>query len=84
MHLMNSMCNSQLISNNERKGRSQIKRTLQDTCLVYSHHRTTSITQTDFQYNHNGSQLAVADSDGYVFIYQRQTDNFVRTAAFKA
>lgn len=33
---------------------------------------TKQITQTDFQYNHNGNKLAVSDSEGYIFIYERQ------------
>ena len=34
-------------------------------------HSNPTIIQTDYQYNHNATKLAVADSDGYVYIYHR-------------
>lgn len=46
--------------------------------------RHLSFIQTDYQYNHNGTQLAVCDSNGYVNIYQRQNTNFVLAHKFQA
>jgi len=39
--------------------------------------------QTDFQYNHNGNKLAVSDSEGHIFIYERQNEGFIKTATFR-
>ena len=38
------------------------------------------IIQTDFAYNHNANKIAIADSEGNVFIYQRHTDTFNKIA----
>ena len=38
------------------------------------------LIKTDFAYNHNGLYLAVSDSDGNVFIYNKNGDNYTKTA----
>ena len=43
-----------------------------------------SLLQTDIKYNHNGTKIAVSDSEGNVFVYQKSSDQFVKTAQFKA
>ncbi len=40
--------------------------------------------QTDFAYNHNANKIAIADSEGNIFVYQRHTDTFDKIAEFKA